>query len=70
MASASRVPKPDILTGFGLMGMTWRTASTPDEQAFAAMKAAIAKGATLWSSSEFYVQGGRYNGQLEATLWG
>ncbi|KAK9772685.1 putative NADP-dependent oxidoreductase domain-containing protein [Seiridium cardinale] len=54
MAAASRVPKPDMPTGFGLMGMTWRPTSTPDEQAFAAMKAAIAKGATLWSSSEFY----------------
>jgi pyridoxine 4-dehydrogenase len=53
MASAS-VFKPRFNTGYGLMGLTWRAASTPDEQAFAAMKAAIAKGATLWSTCEFY----------------
>ncbi|KAI1074637.1 NADP-dependent oxidoreductase domain-containing protein [Whalleya microplaca] len=34
--------------GFGLMGMTWRANQTPDEQAFAAMKAAITNGATFW----------------------
>lgn len=38
----------------GLMGMTWRANQTPDEQAFAAMKAAVNNGATLWSSAEFY----------------
>ncbi|PLB55647.1 Aldo/keto reductase [Aspergillus steynii IBT 23096] len=41
-------------TGFGLLGMTWRPKVTPDEQAFAAMKAAIAGGATIWSSSSMY----------------
>ncbi|KAK2834888.1 hypothetical protein FQN49_006814 [Arthroderma sp. PD_2] len=41
-------------TGFGLLGMTWRPKVTPDEQAFAAMKTAIAKGATIWSSSSIY----------------
>ncbi|KAB8253593.1 NADP-dependent oxidoreductase domain-containing protein [Aspergillus pseudonomiae] len=41
-------------TGFGLLGMTWRPKVTPDEQAFAAMKAAIAGGATIWSSSSIY----------------
>ncbi|KAL7621044.1 hypothetical protein AAE478_008356 [Parahypoxylon ruwenzoriense] len=40
--------------GFGLMGMTWRAHQTPDDQAFAAMKAAIANGATFWSTAEFY----------------
>ena len=40
--------------GLGLMGMTWRPQQTADEQAFAAMKAAIAGGATFWSSGEFY----------------
>jgi pyridoxine 4-dehydrogenase len=40
--------------GLGLMGMTWRPQQTSDEQAFATMKAAIAKGATFWSSGEFY----------------
>ena len=40
--------------GFGLMGMTWRAKQTPDEQAFAAMKAAVNNGATFWSSADFY----------------
>ena len=40
--------------GLGLMGMTWRTIQTPDEQAFAAMKAALAAGANLWNGGEFY----------------
>ncbi|KAI1499963.1 Aldo/keto reductase [Biscogniauxia marginata] len=46
--------KPLPATGFGLLGMTWRAKVTPDEQAFAAMKAAIANGATIWSSSSIY----------------
>ncbi|OGM40608.1 hypothetical protein ABOM_010729 [Aspergillus bombycis] len=46
--------KPLPPTGFGLLGMTWRPLKTPGEQAFAAMKAAIAGGATLWSSSSIY----------------
>ncbi|KAL7267249.1 hypothetical protein RUND412_010170 [Rhizina undulata] len=41
-------------TGFGLMGMTWRPTQTPDEQAFAAMKAAIANGTNFWNGGEFY----------------
>lgn len=41
-------------TGYGLMGFTWRPHQTPDEQAFAAMKKAIEKGATCWNSAEFY----------------
>jgi pyridoxine 4-dehydrogenase len=36
------------------MGLTWRAAQTPDEQAFAALSAAIANGATFWSTAEFY----------------
>lgn len=40
--------------GLGLMGLTWRPQQTADEQAFAALKTAIANGATLWSSAEFY----------------
>ncbi|KAI0966724.1 NADP-dependent oxidoreductase domain-containing protein [Xylaria arbuscula] len=40
--------------GLGLMGLTWRADQTPDEQAFAAMKAGIANGATLWSTADFY----------------
>ncbi|KPM45568.1 hypothetical protein AK830_g961 [Neonectria ditissima] len=41
-------------TGYGLLGLTWRPKQTPDEQAFSAMKAAIANGATVWSSSSLY----------------
>lgn len=48
------LPQPLPATGFGLLGMTWRPVVTPDEQAFAAMKTAIASGATIWSSSSIY----------------
>ncbi|KAK0665932.1 NADP-dependent oxidoreductase domain-containing protein [Cercophora samala] len=41
-------------TGLGLLGYTWRPKKPTDDQAFAAMKAAIAHGATLWSSSSIY----------------
>ncbi|PWW79916.1 Aldo/keto reductase [Tuber magnatum] len=41
-------------TGYGLMGFTSRPHQTPDEQAFAAMKKAIEKGAICWNSGEFY----------------
>ncbi|OLL24984.1 Pyridoxal reductase [Neolecta irregularis DAH-3] len=41
--------------------MTWRPTQTPDDQAFATMKAAIERGATFWNSGEFY-------GQPEPTL--
>ncbi|KAI9037237.1 pyridoxine 4-dehydrogenase [Aspergillus affinis] len=34
--------------------MTWRPQATPDEQVFAAMKAAIANGATIWSPLSIY----------------
>ncbi|KAI0398491.1 NADP-dependent oxidoreductase domain-containing protein [Xylariaceae sp. FL0594] len=40
--------------GYGLMGLTWRAHQTVDEQAFAAMKAAVNRGATFWSSADFY----------------
>ena len=40
--------------GLGLMGMTWRTIRTPDDQAFTAMRAALAAGANLWNGGEFY----------------
>ncbi|KAL8784362.1 MAG: hypothetical protein Q9213_004014 [Squamulea squamosa] len=46
--------KPRNDTGFGLLGMTWRPEVIPDEDAFPAMKAAIANGATVWSSSSIY----------------
>ncbi|KAI1119813.1 voltage-gated shaker-like K+ channel, subunit [Nemania abortiva] len=45
---------PLPMTGYSLLGLTWRAKVTPDEQAFAAMKAAIANGATVWSSSSIY----------------
>ncbi|CAJ2509930.1 Uu.00g058300.m01.CDS01 [Anthostomella pinea] len=50
MAASPSVPH----TGLGLLGMTWRPQVTPDEQAFAAMKAAVECGATYWSSSSVY----------------
>ena len=34
--------------GFGLMGLTWRGGVTPDEQAFAAMRQALASGSNFW----------------------
>ncbi|KAI9691889.1 MAG: Pyridoxine 4-dehydrogenase [Bathelium mastoideum] len=40
--------------GYGLMGLTWRKAPPPKEQAFAAMKAAINQGAIFWNGGEFY----------------
>jgi pyridoxine 4-dehydrogenase len=40
--------------GFGLMGITWRAKQTPDDQAFAAMKAALANGSNFWNGGEFY----------------
>ncbi|RYP45746.1 hypothetical protein DL768_007954 [Monosporascus sp. mg162] len=46
--------KPLPATGLGVLGMTWREKAAPDEQAFPAMKAAIANGATIWSSSSIY----------------
>ncbi|KAL8919504.1 MAG: hypothetical protein Q9172_004958 [Xanthocarpia lactea] len=46
--------KPRNHTGFGLLGMTWRPVVITDEDAFPAMKAAIANGATVWSSSSIY----------------
>ncbi|KAI5851299.1 NADP-dependent oxidoreductase domain-containing protein [Morchella snyderi] len=41
-------------TAYGLMGFTSRPYQTPDEDAFSAMKAALAHGANFWNSSEFY----------------
>ncbi|KAL0636737.1 hypothetical protein Q9L58_004219 [Maublancomyces gigas] len=43
-------------TGFGLMGFTARPHKTSDEQAFTAMKAALALGANFWNAGEFYGQ--------------
>ncbi|KAI5924791.1 NADP-dependent oxidoreductase domain-containing protein [Camillea tinctor] len=48
------LPNPLPPTGYGLLGFTWRPTVTPDEQAFQAMRAAIANGATIWSSSSIY----------------
>ncbi|KAB5575477.1 NADP-dependent oxidoreductase domain-containing protein [Coniochaeta sp. 2T2.1] len=41
-------------TGLGLLGFTWRPNKPSDEQAIAAMKAAVDNGATVWSSSSVY----------------
>ncbi|EPX72827.1 pyridoxal reductase Plr1 [Schizosaccharomyces octosporus yFS286] len=40
--------------GFGLMGFTWRTEQTPDEQAFEVMDYAVEHGVTFWNGGEFY----------------
>ena len=40
--------------GYGLMGLTWRANPPPQEQAFAAMKEALAQGATFWNGGEIY----------------
>ncbi|CAI4216721.1 unnamed protein product [Parascedosporium putredinis] len=40
--------------GFGLMGLTWRPEPCSQEQAFAAMRAALASGANFWNGGEFY----------------
>ncbi|KAI1360212.1 NADP-dependent oxidoreductase domain-containing protein [Xylaria arbuscula] len=51
---STRKPLSAGPVGLGLMGMTWRTNQTPDEQAFAAMKTAVNNGATFWSGADFY----------------
>ncbi|KAL1407448.1 hypothetical protein Q8F55_006881 [Vanrija albida] len=40
--------------GLGLMQLTWTPVPPPEEQAFAAIKAAADAGATAWSSATFY----------------
>jgi pyridoxine 4-dehydrogenase len=40
--------------GYGLMGFTWRPNPCPEEQAFAAMREAIAQGCTYWNGGDFY----------------
>lgn len=40
--------------GYGLMGFTWTPHPTPDDQAFAAMKASIDAGITFWNAGSFY----------------
>lgn len=42
--------------GLGLMGLTWTDPAhiTPDEAAFATMKAALEGGRTLWDAGQFY----------------
>ena len=49
----SPIPVPGP-TGLGLMGLTWREKSTPDDQAFAVLSAAIDNGVVFWSTAEFY----------------
>ncbi|KAI9674727.1 MAG: Pyridoxine 4-dehydrogenase [Caeruleum heppii] len=41
-------------TGYGLMGLTWRTPAVSEEQAFKAMRAALRSGANFWNGGEFY----------------
>ncbi|KAI0387400.1 putative aldo/keto reductase [Hypomontagnella monticulosa] len=41
-------------TGYGLMGLTWRTKPCSQEQAFEAMKTALKHGMNFWNGGEFY----------------
>jgi len=41
-------------TGYGLMGFTWRPDPVPHDQAFEAMRTALAKGMNFWNGGEFY----------------
>ena len=41
-------------TGFGMMGLTWRPNPVSQEQAFAAMKAALDNGANFFNGGELY----------------
>jgi pyridoxine 4-dehydrogenase len=40
--------------GYGLMGLTWRATPPPQEQAFSAMREALAQGANFWNGGEIY----------------
>jgi len=42
------------ITGYGLMGLTWTPIPPPQEQAFAAMRAALESGANFWNGGEIY----------------
>ncbi|KAI9851821.1 MAG: Pyridoxine 4-dehydrogenase [Thelocarpon superellum] len=42
------------VTGFGLMGLTWRPTPTPTEEAIKVMKAALEAGANFWNAGELY----------------
>ena len=48
-------------TGFGLMGLTWRPNPVSQEQAFAAMKAALDNGANFFNGAGALAYAGRYN---------
>lgn len=48
------ISDPFPATGFKLLGMTWRSDITPDDQAYTAMKAAITNIAAIWSSTSVY----------------
>ncbi|KAJ9142104.1 Aldo/keto reductase [Pleurostoma richardsiae] len=40
--------------GFGLLGLTWNSTPVSEEQAFAAMRAALESGCNYWNAGEFY----------------
>lgn len=42
------------VTGFGLMGLTWREKVPTVDESIATMKAAVNNGMLLWSAAEFY----------------
>ena len=54
MAPLTMLNKPIGPIGYGLMGFTWRQNPVPYDQAFAAMRTALAKGANLWNGGEIY----------------
>ncbi|KAI2643555.1 putative aldo/keto reductase [Xylaria nigripes] len=41
-------------TGYGLMGLTWRHQPCSQEQAFEAMRTALANGCNFWNGGDFY----------------
>ncbi|KAK3987055.1 pyridoxal reductase [Cladorrhinum sp. PSN332] len=41
-------------TGFGLMGLTWRTNPPPKTQAFSALRTALSLNSNFWNGGEFY----------------
>ncbi|KAL9130005.1 MAG: hypothetical protein Q9217_001689 [Psora testacea] len=40
--------------GYGLLGLTWRSKLPTEEEAFAALRAALDTGCNLWNGGEFY----------------
>ena len=54
--AVASLPVPVGRIGFGLMHLTYVPDPVPDEEAFAAMKEALQRGANMWNGGEFYGQ--------------